>query len=513
VWEVRQRRLTQRNNLLRQLEDRFAHAVALADQNLKYWTECHRTLRKRLRREERRLKKANRLHDNLHAELAEKQQQMPPGSQTLQRLDREQKMQFHSVQGLTQRVANSKNLLWWIDQHGRTLYRRRCVMRLQQKDTMERVEWALQEGNTVLRIAANLQSRASTFPSAKVGIAIPWLRKYATKALDYLAQLDALQEALVAEDLHRLLEHEKGLLALDSLLSELSQALEADSAYHAERTACDHLAIKTPHGSADAVWVNELALLLKRKQTQLQTAVIDGLKVGLEARLNEEDGRLNKVAAYPTDKPTFTLPDMSVITTESVKMIEPFSKKRHITVTKVLPVIFAQPWLVQQAWDDVHLEESLSSKELMLDLLQKELAGFRLRQEDANKKELDLKQKIQDLGVEIEVHSAAIAVNETSDEMEERLMKKATFQKELMKTEAELAMTKEINVANKTASVPTSQGIENVTKEIMTTKAHIEKRVKERHFLSENFFKLEMEHYQTFQVLYVFFWSLCCDFT
>ena len=182
-------------------------------------------------------------------------------------------------------------------------------------------------------------------------------------------------------------------------------------------------------------------------------------------------------------------------------------------MTKVLPVIFAQPWLVQQAWDDVHLEESLSSKELMLDLLQKELAGFRLRQEDANKKELDLKQKIQDLGVEIEVHSAAIAVNETSDEMEERLMKKATFQKELMKTEAELAMTKEINVANKTASVPTSQGIENVTKEIMTTKAHIEKRVKERHFLSENFFKLEMEHYQTFQVLYVFFWSLCCDFT
>lgn len=69
------------------------------------------------------------------------------------------------------------------------------------------------------------------------------------------------------------------MVELDSLVEELHKALAADNQYTAERIYLDSQMKTVVYGSERAIELNEQLILLKNKQKQLSTSIIDSLKV------------------------------------------------------------------------------------------------------------------------------------------------------------------------------------------------------------------------------------------
>ena len=64
-------------------------------------------------------------------------------------------------------------------------------------------------------------------------------------------------------------------------------------------------------------------------------------------------------AAFPTDRPDLSAEQMNEITCE---LLDPYVARKNFKVSEFLTIFLAQPWLVEQALNDVKLEEGLKTR-------------------------------------------------------------------------------------------------------------------------------------------------------
>ena len=95
---------------------------------------------------------------------------------------------------------------------------------------------------------------------------------------------------------------------------------------------------KTEEGSKKAekaIQANEALILLKAKQKQLNTSVIDTLKVSLQNKYNDEDELNIEAYGFPGDDPNLSMDDMIGI---GAVLIEPYRAPAHCKVNAFLQV-------------------------------------------------------------------------------------------------------------------------------------------------------------------------------
>ena len=106
----------------------------------------------------------------------------------------------------------------------------------------------------------------------------------------YISQqsvLDAMQETVLKEELNKLIREHRLTVEFDTLLLELSNALQADKQYIAERVHLERAVLVQTYGSKEAILSNKQLLELKNKQKQLNALTIDSLKTGLQQKYDE----------------------------------------------------------------------------------------------------------------------------------------------------------------------------------------------------------------------------------
>lgn len=128
------------------------------------------------------------------------------------------------------------------------------------------------------------------------------------------------------------------------------------------------MAFFAPPGSDEAVSLGDRTLVLKMKQQQLETSVLDRVKMGLDAKFTEEDTRYIEIASFPTDSPDLEPDEM--LSTITAKIIDRHIPKKHFEIKQFIDLLYSQPWMAKQAIEDVHMEEVIRTKALALDHLE-----------------------------------------------------------------------------------------------------------------------------------------------
>lgn len=157
---------------------------------------------------------------------------------------------------------------------------------------------------------------------------------------------------------------------LESLASELKNALNADNQISAERNYLESKVVMSKPGSDAMVDFSEKLLRIKQKQLQLNVGVIDTIKVGLEDRFSREDEMTIGIAGFPEDSPDLSLREMPAAI--EAKLLETFKPREHITVADFFTLVYAQPWHAEDAVMDVRFEEKISELTLNVDTLNTE---------------------------------------------------------------------------------------------------------------------------------------------
>lgn len=383
-------------------------------------------------------------------------------------MDLDQQSTFLSVAATETRMDNLKNIRWWITQHVRSTVRRLRLMELRFLDTCSRLKWISLEGFVVHQVIDQLDIRMSNLPDSNTKFVRDWLCKFDKVSRMHHASLDSLQESLLQDEIDRLNRDEATIIELDSLLEELRSAIFADSQYAAERVHLEREQLRALKGSDEAVNLGVRLVQLKKKQIQLQENVIDSIKIGLESKYNTEEETLVSIASFPNDRVDLLTEDMESIT---ARLIENHCPGKNFQVSEFLSIFLGQPWLVQEALNDVRLEEDLKSKELELDNLNMEVEGFRKRTEEADENMMILNTQIADLKDEVERHSDFGGVgDEPVDERQERLFVLDTLKVELRKKESELKVSQKLEESRVEAGQPNIKRID-----LLSSSIHIEK--------------------------------------
>ena len=96
-----------------------------------------------------------------------------------------------------------------------------------------------------------------------------------------------MQETVLKEELNKLTREHRLTVEFDTLLLELSNALQADKQYIAERVHLERSVLVHTYGSKEAILSNKQLLELKNKQKQLNASSIDSLKTGLQQKYDQ----------------------------------------------------------------------------------------------------------------------------------------------------------------------------------------------------------------------------------
>lgn len=175
-------------------------------------------------------------------------------------------------------------------------------------------------------------------------------------------------------------------------MMELINAMQMDGQYAVERVHLDCKAFGLTPGSDESVAIGDKTLVLKMKQQRLMQSVLDQVKIGLDNRFEEEDNKYLEIASFPTDDPEMKPEDMPEKITALI--IDKHVPKKHFDLKSFIDVLNSQPWMAKQAIEDVHLEETLRSKELSLDRLQQSLTASEREVEDNEKAIISAKGKV-----------------------------------------------------------------------------------------------------------------------
>jgi Ca2+-binding EF-hand superfamily protein len=498
-YELRTREINKRNIKLDALVREFVDCVSVIKAHINFWTERWKEAHERELKMEVAIKEITAKHDKLSFRLNDGEMQTAAASSSAflrkkyKDLDYQVKATHLAMVSLKDRFENHINTQWWINQLMRSSYRRLSVVLHRYEDSLKHITWVYEEATVIGRTAAQLDNRiilAQDGNSNDMKLPIQWMTEASANIHAYYAKLDSLHESLIEEELGRVTRDHTGQIELESLVNELEKALAADGHYYAERVALDCRTMELERGSDKALANSNVSLMLKRKQQLLQGSVIDTLKFGLEQKFDAEDDRLLKIATFAGDDPSYTALQMYTI---EGTLIAPFKVHHHCNLMMIYPILMAQPWLVDMAVEDCHLEEKLLEEEITLDTMQKELQRFRLMKEDGEKKVRDTKTKIKELENEITVYSEPISLDENIDEQNERLTTLSIMTGEKVNLEMSLVMTLQMNEQMEASMLPSTAKIQEVTDSIFLKKEKIEYNTKERVRLAEAFFRHEFD--------------------
>ena len=122
-----------------------------------------------------------------------------------------------------------------------------------------------------------------------MGMATSWLQRYGENPKTLQTHPRLQQEGNSLEEMNRLERDKHVTMEFDSLLEELYLGLNADNATSRKRSRFRRSAVsgELEKGSDVAHRTAEGLVAMKLKQTQLNSNVLDTLKLGLQAKLNE----------------------------------------------------------------------------------------------------------------------------------------------------------------------------------------------------------------------------------
>ena len=101
----------------------------------------------------------------------------------------------------------------------------------------------------------------------------------------------------------------------------------------------------------------EQLIVLKRKRMQLSggsDAVIDRLKLAIQAKMTEEDEQASGHYGFPDDKPDLLYTQLPTV---EASMVEKFVPAKHCKFQDLTYVYHSQPWLAEEAVKDVRIED------------------------------------------------------------------------------------------------------------------------------------------------------------
>ena len=407
----------------------------------------------------------------VNKDLADKEILLRISKAKKEKMDRDQQSTFLSVSATDTRIDHMKNIRWWVAQHVRSTVRRLRVVEQRFVDLCSRLKWDSLEGFVVHQVIEQLEIRMKNIPERNSKLVRDWLIRFDKVARTHHASLDSLQESLLQDEIDRLNRDEVTITELDSLLEELRSAIFAYSQYAAERVHLEREQLQASKGSDEAVNLGVRLLQLKKKQVQLQENVIDSIKIGLESKYNTEEEILVSIASFPNDEVDLSTEEMPKIT---AKLIENYDPSKNFQISDFLSIFLGQPWLVQEALDDVKLEEDLKSKELELDALNIEIEAFRKHTEETEKNMMILNTHIAELKDEIDRHSDFSGVDdEPDDERQERLFILDTLKVELRKKESELKVSEKLEESRLEAGQPNLKKVDDLSSSIQIEKDKI----------------------------------------
>ena len=357
---------------------------------------------------------------------------------------------------------------------------------MRSNDTLLRLEWIAEEFYIVTRVEFQMNTRIAKIKDA-AGMKVPldWLKSHANLVAHHLAALDSQQETILLEELARMNREEHATMEFDSLLEELYNGMTAESQYGAERIYLDKATLTSIPGTDEALRWAESLVLLKRKQNQLVTSVIDTLKDGLQKKLDDEDETNQLYYGFPTDHPGLPVSEFHQITAQ---LLDHFSPHGHFNIIEYISIYMAQPWLADMATADVRFEEQIRTAELQRNKLQTILDTLKHRIEDGIEKCKDLTTKMQELNEEIAVRQQHVDSGD-ADSMHVNII--GALKTEVFKKENEYKLQQEMNAKEKAQEEPLMLQIEKLSLQITDMNERLETRIKERDYLRGRFFDQE----------------------
>ena len=343
--------------------------------NLKHWIREEQLLLPRETHYIQVKKKYDAIHKETSVEVAAQKSIVTP--QEYEKLELKLRLIAIKIEAAEQLAHNCINRRWWITQIIRANYRRQAFAKLRFADTLKRLVWVADESLVVSRIVFHMSVRMEKYLEKADGkFVVEWLAKYRAYAYELQATLDANQEAIMMDEMNRLEKDLSTTLENDSLLQELMMAMEASSCYVAEKIVLEQRSLTALKGSEEAVQYNQNLYSMKVKLGQLNSSVIDTVKVGLQSKLTTEDEYHTNLVGFPNDDPDLPISEMKNIT---ASLLEPFRPHPHVKLEQFLDIYLLQPWQAAQAVDDVRIEETIRTKEIALDRLQVELKGLKAK--------------------------------------------------------------------------------------------------------------------------------------
>lgn len=305
------------------------------------------------------------------------------------------------LEAASARVENTRNMLWWVVQHLRCLYRKLSIVTVRFADTLRRIEWISVEFAILRRMEFHMQERIRRLRESprEMHPVADWITTYLNLVVKQQILLDSLQETIVREEMNRLTRDNRVTVEFDSLIEELLNSLVQDNQYIAEKVALDVQLKKEVYGSARGIELNEQLIVLKNKQKILTSHTIDALKEGLQEKYDAEDDNNLQNYGFPEDHPD--LPVDKMVTIKAV-MIDTFSPGHHCKLTDFLQVYLVQPWLAEQSVEDVRFEEQIASKELGIGTLREQIKGVKVQAKMNEMKRTSNEKRIKAISLELE---------------------------------------------------------------------------------------------------------------
>lgn len=312
-------------------------------------------------------------------------------------------------------------------------------------DLVKRLRWFADEHFVVSRIVDHLKLRIQALKDNKdLRLAYKWMNDFVDHANALRGKFDAMQESLLSGELRRIRTDCSEFKTMDALVRELLDGMKIDAQYAVERTFLDCRALYAVAGSDEAVSVGNRSLELKKKQGQLQTSVIDNVKLGLDERLTQEDSAYIDIAAFPNDADHLKAHEMP----DKIKaqLVERFIGRKHFDLKNFIDVIMSQPWMANQAMEDVHLEEEFRLKELHLDEVKANVKNLEMTIVNFRKDCVNAEKNIEELETEIEVIETEDPKYLDPEEWAEMQANLARFKTEVDAKRAEIRL--KTNLAN-----------------------------------------------------------------
>ncbi len=503
AYENQQRRVTDREVMMEKLIQAHAQVITILDANIEYWVHMDEHLPTEIEHYEEHKGLVSKEHEELSSWTAAQKAEVHPDDYEI--LEGKLDAVYKKVECAQLCHENSINMRWWIAQHLRNAYRRRSALKVRLQDTIDRLKWNLVESGIISRVEVHCDARIKQFtPILGMGMATSWLQRYGEHPKTLQATLDAQQETILLEELNRLERDRHQTMEFDSLLEELYLGLNADNHLAKERVALDvaQLSGELEKGSDLALRTAEGLMAIKLKQTQLNSNVLDTLKLGLQAKLNEEDDRMMQLYSFPNDSPELTLDEFYKIE-KDVCLIDPFVGPHHFKLETFMHVYYVQPWLAEEAVKDVRLEEAIRRKFIEKGKLEEELRGVKTTIQDNDEKSVLLRKQIQDLEHEVDIRSNVEAdEEETEEEKTERLELVNTLAQELFKKSGEVDVCVEVNAKIKESIDPLTKQVEEKDLEAKQLEVQLIDRNAERERLRGIFFETEIkENHDLFETV------------